>query len=174
MVDFFFYLCIVILFLLLPIPISAKGSFSLDRRVLTVKIKLFGIKIASINLLLSQEGVFVSLNGKKGKEIKNKKKKKPFSFHPLSAIVIKQLKITICAGGEAGGVSLALGSIKILLYNFVSYLKTNGRLDDGKIRIKPCYTSDTTTVNFSTRFFSSFAMAASAFIHTKDGANNEE
>ena len=168
--DFFFYGVIGILFFLLPLFFSAEGTFRLENQTGVLFLKVLGIRVLRIRILLSEEGFFLSLNGKKGKKLPRKKNKKSeIEFSPFDAIRIRSLDLSIYAGGSPEKVSMILGGIKSGTETFLSYLSATKRVDDWRVRVFPCYTDERGTVNFSIRLFTTVAFLLSAFTHTGKG-----
>ena len=167
--DFFFYITIPLLFLLLPIPVVGQGSFRSDKRTISLTLRVYGIKILSVLLYFSEKGIFLSLNGKQGKPIKPTDKPISFHFDPLAAIRIRSLALTIAAGGEPVVLSSVLGIASGSISTFLSYLEARRILDRGSIRLLPRYTGEHSSVNFSIKIFTSLAMALGALIHTPRG-----
>ena len=174
--DFFFYAVLFLLFLLLPLSVQSEGSFWLEKRICLLSIKIFSIRILRIRLLFSEEGITISLNGKKGKTIgksdKNEKKNKRSSSALLKAIYLRNLTLSIYAGGDAANLSLFLAMLKKSILSGIKFLKSQKRADRCKITVLPCYVNDHTTVNFSISLFTCGALLMAALPHTNKGAKN--
>lgn len=172
MVDILFYTTVSILCLIAPIFLRVAGSFSLDRKVACITMRLFFLKVLTIRLYFHEDGVMISLNGKQGKPItvKREDRKKRGIFHPyIQMIRIKEIDLNVYASGEPSALSLSLSSILSAITAFLEYLKGIRLLDRSKVTILPSYISDQTTVNFSISFFTSPAQILAALVHTKEG-----
>ena len=174
--DFFFYLAISLTVLLLPIFVSAEGAFDLDRRYLSVNLRLFGIKILSVKVYFSDDGAHLSINGGKGKPFakKQKKSKIPIKVDPIRMIRIRTLSLTLSVGGHPTTVSYALGAALSSLSGAFAYLEEQGVLDKATIRVVPHFSGESAKVIFSTKIFTSIAMVLSGLSHTTRGEKDEK
>ena len=135
-----------------------------------IVLKVFGISLLRIRIFLSEEGLFLSLNGKKGKEIKRKKKKKSiFGFSPFSAIKIRSFDLSVRAGGSPDKISPILAILKSIAGTFLSYLSSEKIVDEWRVRVLPSYDEKRATVNFTISIFTSLAFLLSSFTHTTKG-----
>ena len=173
--DIFFYLILSLLFTVTPLFVKAEGSFSADRKLLYLTLRFFTIKVITIRIFFDEDGPVISVNGKKGTVIhsKHKKKKKKHTVLEMypQLIHIKEMKISAYTGGEITALSLAVGSILMFAEEGMYYLKRNGLLDKGTVRLLPCYIGERTTVNFSITLFTSIAQIFGMLVHTKKGRN---
>ena len=171
--DFFFYSVLLLLLFLCPISVRSEGSFWLEKRLSVLSVRLFFIKILNIKLLFSEDGLYLSLNGKKGRSIpesSSEKKEKKISLTAfLDAIHVKNAMLTVYAGGDAASLSILLASMKESFGSVMGYLTERKRLDKCRITILPCYLNDQTTVNFSISLFSCAALILFVLAHTKKG-----
>ena len=168
MVDLFFYLLFILLFLLLPIFIKAEGTFRPDKRVLYISIKWLGIKLLSIRVFLSDD-IYISINKNKAKMLSKKKKHGknsailPFLF---TAIHINDLNVSVYTSGDPSSLSIAISTCLQIINSFIGYLKNHNRLDKSKVLILPCYLNEQATVNFSICVYSCIALVIFSFAYT--------
>ena len=162
--------------LLLPISVTAEGTYSYDRSIAFIIIKLYGVKVFTIKVYFNnEEGVFISLNGKKGKRLgegKRKHKKPPREINYLSllsCVYLSKVDIALYIGGEPQSISLLLGSIRILLDSILALINARRPLDSSRIRLLPCFHSDPVTAKFSITLFTSPALILFALAHTMLG-----
>ena len=176
MVEFFFYAIIAFVLLLLPIFISAEGAFSVGRKVVFLRLKLYGIKVITLKIFLDEkEGLLLSINGRKAKGLskKEKKSKPKRDYLPLlRALYFTNADIAVYAGGEPEGISLFLASLQILLNRALSEGVRFGRMDRYKMRFYPCYVGEPFAVKFSISLFSAPALIFYALAHTTKGVKD--
>lgn len=166
---------IALLLILLPISVRAEGVFLVEKKLLVLSVFFFGLKFIRIKALLTDDGIFLSLNGGKGKPIRKKKKqskkKKGMKLSFLDAIYIQRLDISLCAGGEPTAASLGLGATMNLIDSAMMYVERKKRLDYCRIRVVPSYGEERGTVKFSITLFTSGAFLIGALAHTTKGDN---
>ena len=169
--DFFFYSVIALLIILFPFYVTVRGSIDVDRRIVGARIKLFGIKLLSIKVFFSDDGVFISINGKKGKELKTKRSdnNKKMRFDPVAAVRIRSLSLSVSVAGDPSALSFALGSALSALSAALAFLECRGVLDKARLRVIPRYSGGAMAVNFSISLFFSVAMLFGGLIHTTRG-----
>lgn len=162
--------------LLLPIFIGVDGAFSVDRKLLFFIVRIFGLKILTIKFYFDEnDGILISLNGRKGKPISKKKTKgksgkwKRDYTSLLSALTFTKIDFVVYAGGDAESISLFMGALNVVMQNVLSTLEKVP--EECKILILPCYVNDQVTVKFSIRFFSSVVVMLFALAHTTKGEN---
>ncbi len=158
---------------LLPISVSTEGAYSYDRRIAFIIIKLYGVKLFTIKVYFNkEEGVFISLNGKKGKRLgegkpKRKKPTREINYLALlSGVYLTKVDIALYIGGEPQSISLLLGSIRILLDTIVALINLRRPLDSSRIRLLPCFHSDPVSAKFSITLFTSPVLILFALAHT--------
>ena len=167
--SFLFWAVAAILFLLFPIFIQAKGAFSLDKKTLFVKLSLFGIKMLSVTLYFSPQGIEWSLNGKKGKILFLKERSGTPMPIGLEVVRITYLRIDVYSGNDVAGTTCGMGVLFAILDPALGYLRSRKLLDRAAVRILPCYVNEQTTVKFSIRLFTGIALFLGGIIHTKRG-----
>ena len=167
----FFFALVALTALLIPIFVSADGAFSLDRKLFFVSIKVYGIRMLSIKVFFDEKaGILVSVNGKNGKPLSMKEKKKQQgkkkNYLPLiTALYFTKADITVYAGGEPRRVSLMLAFLQMITETFLSLLPRSP--DVSRVTMLPCYTGDQTTVKFSIKLFTSVLVILFALAHTR-------
>lgn len=164
-----FYLAVILLFLLTPIVLSAKGFFDMDKRIVTIVLRLYGIKILCVKLYLSDDGISFSVNGKQGKQIEMKHNGTLKRFDPIAAMRIRRFIVSVAVGGDPFAISVALGSVLSAANAVFDHLRSRGILDHALLRVVPRYSGDKMSVNFSIKILSSVAMACEGLIHTNRG-----
>ena len=175
--DFFFIFSVCILVLLLPVSVGGRGVFDVDKRILSVVIRLYGIKVFTLKLYFSDEGIFLSFNGKKGRLLIKKKKEKGENrptFDILNAIRIRSLTLTASIAGDPFVLSCSLASSFAALSAVISALESRGVLDHARIRLFPRAAGKAATVDFSISLITSLAMLVGGFNHTINGEKYEK
>ena len=170
--DFFFIFSVCILVLLLPVSVGGRGVFDVDKRILSLVIRLYRIKVFTLKLYFSDEGIFLSFNGKKGRLFNKKKKEKGKNrptFDILNAIRIRSLTLTVSIAGDPFILSCSLASSFAALSAVISALGSRGFLDHARIRLLPRAVGKAATVDFSISMITSFAMLFCGFSHTTNG-----
>lgn len=170
--SFFFWTVLVFLILLCPIFCAADCRFSLEKRILSVTLRLFGLKILYGKVFFDKNGLFFSIYGRKGKPIlpKERKSGSGISFD-LRALHFSSITVDIYAGGDLSAATYSLSAIIVALDAAMRYLESERLLDHASLRVLPCYINAQSAVNLSIRLFTSPIKFLSSFIHTKKGAN---
>ena len=161
---------------LLPIFIRIEGGISLDKKTAFIMISLYGIRMITLRLFLDKEqGLLISLNGRKGRAMSTEKKRgmpKKDYLPLLYSLFFTEVKVSLYVGGDVQGVSLILGAINVFSEQVIRLLTALRRIDNIKIRFLPCYVNDQGSVNFSIRLFTSIALILYGLAHTRKGDKN--
>jgi len=169
-VDFFLYALLPLLLLLLPLSLGVQGTFHFDKRVLFLVIRLYGVRIVFLTVYLSDQGVLISLNGKKGRPFTlAAEKPRRITFDPLVALRIRSLDLVLTVKGEPLTLSSALGATMTTISVFLSYLESRGILERASLRVMPRYSGGPSAVNFSIKILTSAAMLIGGLSHTTRG-----
>ncbi|GEM_PF-4819575 len=150
------------------------GNFCLTKKTLFFAVKFFGIRVFSLILYFSKEGVYYSVFGKKGKKIVRKKsdEKKsvsvPFSLYALHFLTVD---VKVYTSGSVEESTYACGFVLSLLDSAFQYLEKAKLMDRGSITVLPCYTADQTMVHFSIKIYTSIVRFLSSFTHTEKEVN---
>ncbi|MCR4725678.1 MAG: hypothetical protein K5753_00435 [Clostridia bacterium] len=170
-----FTIVLTLLILLAPFVFRVDGDFCLQKKTAFVAVRFFRVRVFSLLLYFSDDGVYYSIYGKKGKKFgseRRKKKKKtiklPFS---LDSIRFADISVKIYLGGDAETLAYSCGAAATLTGEILDFLEKRKLLDKGKILVLPCFSSNQTTVNFSICFFTSIVKLLSSIVHTNDGEN---
>ena len=166
--SFLFWSILGFLILLFPFYAEITGHFSLPRKILILSVRLFGIKTVTLKIFFSEDGVYFSAFGKRGRPLifKDKKTSVPFD---IRALHFTSIKVRIYAGGETDATTYLLASLAEIFDVGMRYLREERVLDAGEVLILPCYVNKQSSVNLSMRFFTSIAMFFACFFHTKKG-----
>ena len=142
----------------------------MDKKLIFIKIRLFFVKIIALKVYFAPDGLYYSINGKKGKPIRPKEKtegkKFPFDIHALH---VTNMEVRVYTGGSLVGVTYLCAALLQMLYAAERYLSAENVLDRADLRVLPCFVNEQATVYFSIKLFTSIAKFLLSLIHTKKG-----